>query len=334
MKNFEITKTMTRAFGKAGLACKKYAPEALVVTGIIGIISSAVMACKATTKASDIIDETKTNVHKLHLVATAAGLRETNNEEFSAEDNSRISNLVKRDDVKDYTLQDYRKDTAIVYIQSACNFAKLYGPSIILGALSITSILASNNILRKRNVALAAAYATIDKGFKEYRSRVVERFGEDIDRELKYNIKAKEIEDVTIDSKGKEKTVKQTIEVADVNDHSDYARFFDDLCAGWKRDAEYNLMFLKQQQNYANEKLQKQGYLFLNDVYEMLGIPKTKAGQIVGWIYDESNDDIYDNFVDFGIYDLYNEKARDFVNGREKSILLDFNVDGNILDLI
>ena len=93
-------------------------------------------------------------------------------------------------------------------------------------------------------------------------------------------------------------------------------------------------MFLKHQQNYANEKLQKQGYLFLNDVYDMLGIPKTKAGQVVGWVYDEAHPDIYDNFVDFGIYDLYNEKARDFVNGREKSILLDFNVDGNILDLI
>lgn len=333
MKKFEITKNMTRAFGKVGLTCKKYAPEALVIAGIVGVVTSAVMACKATTKVNDIIEETKENTHDLHLVATAAGLKEST-DEFSNEDIRKIDILSAKEDVKNYTAQDLKKDTTIIYTQTAVKFIKLYGPSVVLGALSITSILASNNILRKRNVALAAAYATVDKGFKEYRSRVVERFGKDIDRELKYNIKAKEIEETTKNAKGKEKTVKKSIEVADVNEHSDYARFFDELCTGWKRDAEYNLMFLKHQQNYANEKLQKQGYLFLNDVYDMLGIPKTKAGQVVGWIYDEAHPDIYDNFVDFGIYDLYNEKARDFVNGREKSILLDFNVDGNILDLI
>lgn len=333
MKKFEITKNMTRAFGKAGLTCKKYAPEALVIAGIVGVVTSAVMACKATTKVNDIIEETKENTHDLHLVATAAGLEEST-DEFSNEDIRKIDILSEKEDVKNYTAQDLKKDTTIIYAQTAIRFIKLYGPSVVLGALSITSILASNNILRKRNVALAAAYATVDKGFKEYRSRVVERFGKDMDRELKYNIKAKEIEETTKNAKGKEKTVKKSIEVADVNEHSDYARFFDELCTGWKRDAEYNLMFLKHQQNYANEKLQKQGYLFLNDVYDMLGIPKTKAGQVVGWIYDEAHPDIYDNFVDFGIYDLYNEKARDFVNGREKSILLDFNVDGNILDLI
>ena len=333
MKKFEITKNMTRAFGKAGLTCKKYTPEALIIAGIVGVVTSAVMACKATTKVNDIIEETKENTHDLHLVATAAGLEEAT-DEFSNEDIRKIDILSEKEDVKNYTAQDLKKDTTIIYAQTAVKFIKLYGPSVVLGALSITSILASNNILRKRNVALAAAYATVDKGFKEYRSRVVERFGKDIDRELKYNIKAKEIEETTKNAKGKEKTVKKSIEVADVNEHSDYARFFDELCTGWKRDAEYNLMFLKHQQNYANEKLQKQGYLFLNDVYDMLGIPKTKAGQVVGWIYDEAHSDIYDNFVDFGIYDLYNEKARDFVNGREKSILLDFNVDGNILDLI
>lgn len=333
MKKFEINQNITRALGKAGLTCKKYTPEALVIAGVVGVVASAVMACKATTKVNDILEESKENTHNLHLVATAAGLKEST-DDLSNEDVRKIDTLSTKEDVKNYTVQDLKKDTTIIYTQTAVKFIKLYAPSVILGALSIAGILASNNILRKRNVALAAAYATVDKGFKEYRSRVVERFGKDMDRELKYNIKAKEIEETTKDAKGKEKTVKKSIEVADVNEYSDYARFFDEFCTGWKRDAEYNLMFLKHQQNYANEKLQKQGYLFLNDVYDMLGIPKTKAGQVVGWIYDEAHPDIYDNFVDFGIYDLYNEKARDFVNGREKSILLDFNVDGNILDLI
>ena len=231
-----------------------------------------------------------------------------------------------------------KKDIDIVYVQTGVKFAKLYAPSVVLGALSITSILAGHNILRKRNVALAAAYATIDKSFKEYRGRVVERFGKELDHELRYNIKAKEFEEVQTDDKGKEKVVKNTVQVSELNEISDYAKFFDEGCNGWTKDPEANLLFLKKQQTYANNRLKANGYLFLNEVYEMLGIPRTKAGQVVGWIYDEKNP-VGDNYVDFGIYDTnknsnWANANKDFVNGYERSILLDFNVDGDILNNI
>ena len=199
--------------------------------------------------------------------------------------------------------------------------------------LSITAILTSNNILRKRNLALAAAYTTIDRSFKEYRGRVVERFGKDLDHELKHNIKAKEIEETITNEDGTEATETKTVDVANPTEYSDYARFFDEACSGWTKDPELNLMFLKRQQSYANDLLQRRGYLFLNEVYDMLGIPRTKAGQVVGWVYDE-NCPVGDNYVDFGIYDIHREKCRDFVNGYERTILLDFNPDGNILDLM
>lgn len=310
MKKSEIMTTMSRSFNKIGFGLKKHSPEILIVAGVVGTVTSAVMACKATTKIDDILGTTKKKVDVIHK-----GIEEGN-----------VAGT-------EYTVEDGKKDLAIVYTQTAVKFAKLYAPSVILGALSITAIVTSNGILRKRNVALAAAYATINKGFKEYRGRVIERFGKELDRELKYNIKAKEIETVVKDENGEEKTVKTTINVADPNEHSDYARFFDEGCAAWTKDPEYNLMFVKQQQNTANNILKNKGYLYLNDVYRMLGIEETRAGQVVGWVYDEKNP-VGDNFVDFGIYDLYNEKARDFVNGRERSILLDFNVDGNILDLM
>ena len=200
--------------------------------------------------------------------------------------------------------------------------------------MSITSILVGHNILRKRNLALAAAYTAIDTSFKAYRGRVVERFGKELDKELRYNIKAKEVEETVIDEKtGKEKVVKKTIAVVDPNEYSDYARFFDDGCNGWSKDPEFNLMFLKQQQSYANDLLKTRGHLFLNEVYDLLGIQRTKAGNIVGWIYDEKNP-VGDNFVDFGIYDINRPKNRDFVNGYERTIILDFNVDGDILSLM
>ena len=208
-------------------------------------------------------------------------------------------------------------------------FVKLYGPAVAVGVASLGCLLGSNHILRKRNVALAAAYTAVDKSFKAYRGRVVERFGEDLDRELRYNIKAKEVQEIVTDENGNETTVTSTVEVPEINhDNSEYARCFDETCIGWTRDPEYNMMFVTQIQNWANDRLQSKGYLYLNEVYEMLGFQRTKAGQVVGWLYNGDGD----NYVDFGIFNIKDKQKRRFVNGYEKSIWLDFNVDGNILD--
>ena len=310
MKVKEIINSVSYNAHRIGFKIKKASPEIMVVAGVVGVVTSTVMACKATTKVNDILEETRKQVDDVHNVLDSDVITE-----------------------EEYNNDDAKKDLAIKYAQAGVKLIKLYAPSVIVGALSITGILASHKILKKRNVALTAAYATIDRSFKEYRGRVVERFGKELDRELRYNIKAQEIEEKTVDKDGNEIVEKKTISVVDPNMYSDYARIFDNGSMGWTKDPEYNLMFLKLQQNQANDRLRAQGYLFLNDVYDMLGIPRTKAGQIVGWIYDEDNP-VGDNFVDFGIYDIYNEKACDFVNGRERSIVLDFNVDGNILDMI
>lgn len=310
MSKAEIVNSVTRTFHKAAFKFKKHSPEILVVAGIVGVVGSTVMACKATTKLDTILDKAKSNIDKIHdCVEHPETLPEP------------------------YTEEDSKKDLTIVYTKTAVEVAKLYAPAVIIGGLSITAILAGHNITRKRNVALAAAYTAVDKGFKEYRGRVVERFGEALDKELKYNIKTKEVEEIVTNDDGSETVVKKTLEVADPNTYSDYARFFDDGCTGWTKDPEFNLMFLRDQQRYANDLLKSKGCLFLNEVYDMLGIPRCKAGQVVGWIYDEKHP-VGDNFVDFGIYDIHSEAKRNFVNGYERTILLDFNVDGNILDMI
>lgn len=304
----EIMKNVTRGIHKVGFEFKKHSPEILVVAGVVGAVTSAVMACRATTKLSEILEDSKDQIDQIKSYVEENGYTEK------------------------YSEEDSKKDLTIVYAHSALNVAKLYAPSVILGTTSIIAILSGHNILHKRNAALAAAYTTIDKSFKDYRGRVIERFGEKLDKELKYNIKAKEVEETVVNEDGSEQVIKKTVEVADPNLYSDYARFFDDGCAGWDKDPEINLMFLKRQQEYANDKLKSRGYLFLNEVYDMLGIPRSKAGQVVGWIYDEKNP-IGDNYVDFGIYNQDIAKTRDFVNGYERTILLDFNVDGNILDM-
>ena len=296
---------LTRAIGKAGLTLKKHSPEILATVGTVGVVASAVMACKATTKISEILDDTNNQLNTIRRTANTPEL------------------------ANQYSAEDAKKDTTIVYVQTGVKFVKLYGPAVAVGVASLSCLLGSNHILRKRNVALAAAYTAVDKSFKAYRGRVVERFGEDLDRELRYNIKAREVQEIVTDENGNETTVTSTVEVPEINhDNSEYARCFDETCIGWTRDPEYNMMFVTQIQNWANDRLQSKGYLYLNEVYEMLGFQRTKAGQVVGWLYNGDGD----NYVDFGIFNIKDKQKRRFVNGYEKSIWLDFNVDGNILN--
>lgn len=301
MKNkTEIMKSVRGIASKTMMKLKKHSPEILVVAGIVGTVASAVIACKATTKVGEIIGEAKDTLDTIHNGAETGSI---NGQEYTAEDG--------------------KKDTVVVYAQTGMKLAKLYAPAIILGALSITSILASNNILRKRNVALGAAYAAIDKSFKEYRGRVIERFGEQVDTELKYGIKAKKFEEIEVDPEtGKEKKVKKTVMVADPNLQSDYAVYFDSKSRNYETNPDYNRMFLKAQQAFANDKLQTRGHLFLNEVLDDLDLPRTPAGQIVGWTKDGP-----DGYVNFRIVEV----DRETEDGRhEPALLLDFNVEGNI----
>lgn len=320
MTKEQIVNKVTRTVNRVGFKIKKHSPEILLATGIVGTVASAVLACKATTKIDFVLEKTKEQVDIIH-----AGVE--NGEVMGKLENGEIG-LVP------YSEEDGKKDLAWVYAHTGLEFAKLYGPSVILGVASISCILASHNIIRKRNVALAAAYATIDSSFKEYRERVVSRFGKELDRELKYNIKAQNIETTVTNEDGTETVITETVNAVEPDLNSDYARFFDECSPYWEKDAEYNLMFLRRQQDYANELLKSKGYLFLNEVYEMLGIQKTRAGQIVGWTYDPYNNVDGDNYIDFGIYDVHDKQKRLFVNGHERSILLDFNVDGNIWELL
>ena len=296
------------AANTALLKGKKHSPKMLLVAGTVGFVATVVAGCKATTKLEDVLAKPKEQIEKIHEIMDSEELQKQYG----------------------YTQQDKVQDLTKIYIKTGWDLTKLYAPTIVLGTASLLCFFGSHNILSKRNAGLAAAYATIDKGFKEYRGRVVDKFGREVDRELLTGVK---VEKATKKKKGEDAEEEKTVEQPSKLYTSSYARYFDESCADWKSNPEYNLMFLRMQEQHANDLLRAKRHLFLNEVYDMLGIPRTAAGQQVGWIYDEGQP-LGDNFVDFGIYDDANEKARDFVNGYEPRILLDFNVDGVILDYI
>lgn len=283
---------VSKALGRQALVLEKNSPAILFGTGLVGMVGSTVLACRATLKLEEVLDEGKENVKKAKTL-----------------------------EHEDYSEKDREKDLAIIHVQTSMKIVKLYGPAIVLGGVSVAALTQSHSILNRRNAALTAAYAALEKGFAQYRQRVIEKYGEEEDRNFRYGSR-----EVEVMEDGKKKKVLRVGE----GEPSIYARFFDPMSTKWSKEPEYNLLLLKCQQNYANDLLRARGHVFLNEVYDMIGVPRSKAGSVVGWILVGN---VKENWIDFGIWDDDNN-VRDFVNGREASILLDFNVDGVIYDKI
>jgi hypothetical protein len=288
-----IPDVVTRSVATQAFKMQGNAPKLLFVGGVASMVGSTVLACRATLKMEELMTETKSDLQ----VAKSLQHRE-------------------------YSEKDRQQDVAVIYTRSILKVGRLYLPAVGLGVAGIGMLTKSHNMLQERNAALAAAYYAVDKAFNRYRDRVVERYGEDVDTEFRYDLT--EVE--ATDSKGKKVKAWKASEMSE----SMYARFFDQYSPNWCKEPEYNLVFLRAQQNYANDLLKARGHVFLNEVYDMLGLERSRAGAVVGWIISEEGD----NFIDFGIWSADSEMSRHFVNGREGSILLDFNVDGVVWDKI
>ena len=296
----------------------KNKPEIMLVTGLVGVIGATVLACRATLKAKDIVEEHNERLEEIQ---------------------EKTVSVVEGDEVVETLPAETKKEIRNVYLKTSIKLAKTYAPAIAVETAAFALLIKSNSVQRDRLAGLTAAYITVDQAFKKYRQAVIDELGEEKDLEFKTGLKKQKKIDAIIEDENGNETIKKEEGLVLPNGQyvSEYAKFFDESCPDWTKSPENNLHFLMLQQAAANEKLKIQGHLFLNEVYDMLGIPRTKAGAVVGWLYrdPESSNLVTNNFVDFGIHDMWACKRRaDFVNGYERSILLDFNVDGCIYNYI
>lgn len=287
LTRMRIPSGLTRSVSRQVLVTKKNSPHIFFAGGVIGVAGAAVLACRATLQLEKKLDEVK---QRVELAKTS--------DEFTDEERERV--------------------VAVVYVKGALKIGKLYGPSIALGAASIAALAGSHVQLTRRNAALSATLALVSKAYDDYRFRVRQELGDEKELSLYRGIVEKE---ETVDGK------KQISKIGDPTRHSPYARFFDEMSINWEKNAEINRIFVQCQQSYMNQLLHARGHVFLNEVYDALGLERSQAGAVVGWVRNGDGD----GYVDFGMF--VPDNAR-FVNNMERSCLLDFNVDGVIYDKI
>ena len=309
MKKTELATKAGQILVKTKLGIKKHSPEILVAAGIGTGIVAAIVACKQTIKANDIVAEARKSLQNIEDVKELAANNEV-----------------------EYTEENEQEDRKTIGMQVAVGMVKTYALPVGLGILSITCILAGHHILKKRNVALAAAYSALSTDFMNYRKRVVNKYGKDVDFMLKNGLEKQIVANQVIDPEtGEVKETKEEVLTYEGDKLSQYARVFDEVgSTQWTPSADHNRAFLLMEQNYFNERIRTRGYIFLNEVYERQGFRPTKAGSVVGWVYQNAD---YEG-IDFGIFTAHTQKAAEFLEGTEPSIILDFNVQGDILSLV
>lgn len=313
MKNNWLSKISTSAAkfaGKAEFTIKKNSPEILLGAGIVGFVGTVVLACRATCRADEVLEFHRRKIKDI-------------------EDAKEIADADPEGEMS-YDIEIYRQDKAIRYLKTTGNLAKLYAPTVAVGALSLACILTSRNIMQKRYLGVVAAYNGLSAAFEEYRKRVRDEYGEGLDKHFRYGTTYEELP--VYDENGKKTKEKEQVEKTEtgmVMQTDDSCRFFDSSNPNWDKNPAFSMMWLRGQQNILNDILHTRGHVFLNEVYDALGFPHTPQGAVLGWIDGEG-----DNCIDFGLYDQNKENVRRFVNGVDNVIMLEFNHDGVIWDKI
>lgn len=299
---------------KLGFWGRQNAPGLMIGGGLSFMLGGVILACIETMKMEEIVGEAQAEIEA-------------------------IEDTLEKSET--YTEEEAKSDKASVYLRTTGKTLVNYAPAIATEVLGTLLILKGANIYNNRYSIMSACAASAILDLKEYRDRTIERFGEDVDRELRYGIKSEEIKEKITDENGKTKVVKKTLKLTDGDEEVrpyDYRRTFDHHNPYWDKDMDCNLFFIRSQQSMFNDKLKVEHHVFLNDVLQALGFQPTRAGQEVGWNYDPDNPSI-DNFVDFGIY-VTDEVERipigdgEFQETRNRVVKLDFNVDGSIINKV
>ena len=292
---------------RVGFKMSKHAPEILVVGGTVGLVAAGVLACKATLKADEVVKEAET---ARKIIDNKVGMTTHDGEIYEEE--------------------DAKKDKIVLTTQTVLKVGRVYAVPLALGGLSVGSILYGHNMRNKRYLAAAAAWAASQADYKALLSRIKEEYGEDAERKLKYGLKETVEEFEEEDGEGNTTSGVREYYQATATP-SLYCRIFDEFNPNWSKSSIHNMMFLKNVQEEATRTLRSRGFITLNEVYAALGFDQNpEYGTEAGWILGAGDD-----FVDFGLYDIDMTEGADrakklFVNGYERSVLLDFNCIGRI----
>ena len=313
-----ILTTATNKLGRTGLRIQKYSPEILLVSGIAMTITGVVKACMDThAHCDDILNEYKENISRaddtLKLV----------------EENKKAENPVP---MQEYTVVDMKKDKRKFKLATGIKFVKTYALDAALIVGGIVCMTGSYKVVKGRFKGAAALAASTGAELYTIKKRIIDQLGYEEGQRVIYGAQVIDADVTEKTESGEEVIVTKPLNVISdekAEEMSQYAVWFDEHAGGWAESPTHNLAFLRMTQDHFTDILNARGHVFLNEVFDRLGLPRTNMGAVCGWVKGMGDD-----MVDFGIYNAHRKDAAEFLAGYSNVVLLDFNCDGVIWDKI
>lgn len=173
-----------------------------------------------------------------------------------------------------YLLEEVRQEKGeeLTKLETVKVAGPVYIPAALIGASTIACIFGANKLNKRTQASLISAYALLDNAHKEY-TRKVRELSEEVDTQVKQEI-AKDHYD------------------EDVKVHDGEQTFFDFYSL---RYFDSTMEKVRRAEEEVDRLLKERKYVFLNEFYDMLDIPRIDDGVGLTW-------SIYDGYskVDFG----------------------------------
>lgn len=290
---------LTRAIGAAKLALKANAPTLMVAGGVVSMGAGTVIACKQTLKIEEVLAN---HVPSLEKVEQGEKL-----------------------ELSSYGKKEAQQDRIKIYTRAGLELGKVYAIPVVLWTGGAALVFGGHRMMVKRNATLALAFTGLKSAFDKYRQNVVETFGSDADQAMYGGHVTREV----VDPVTGEKSIVQERDW-DSSAGDPYNRIFEQgATSAWEPDLSVNRMFVANQQRFAQQLLNRRGYLWLSEVYSALGFPENDISRVVGWKVTKLPDGSKDiPFVDFGLDKPHHD---DWKFSKENAIYLDFNCQGLIV---
>jgi hypothetical protein len=207
-------------------------PSILTAIGVVGTVTTAYLTGKASFKAAQVIREEKVLLRRYNQ------------------------------DVRHFL--SFKDQAQMVW--------KLYIPAASTGVLTVASILAANHVSVRRATAMATAYSLSERAFTEYKGKVVEKIGENKEREVR--------DEVAQDRVDRNPVGGNTVIITGKGEVLCY-----DTYTG--RYFNCDMDTLLSAKNEINHCILNQGYASLTDFYHEIGLSRTEVSDEVGWNTDQ-----------------------------------------------
>lgn len=258
-----LASKVTRGLSNISRVVGKHSPLIMTAIGVVGLGATAVTSYKAAKKVEVIVEDIEESREQEERIAY-----------LEDGERSGIMTVEARNELMDLRVTHVPVDR----FEVGKRLTGAVALPVALGVASIACIILSYKIQDNRIGALAAALTTATAENAFYKKKYAQQYGEE--KAKQFYTPTEMVSRTVVDDNGKESDILETIQSETSSLHGVW---FHESTEYASDDHAYNQRFIQNVEDKMTNKLFATGWLRMNEVCDALGLPRTRAGELLGW---------------------------------------------------